>query len=210
MFDALDDTRPLPFAPGASPFHVKGTVYQGHLEWVARNCPGGIDGMNRAFRDPRLAPFLSQRFLAATRYDLLPAITSAYVVARLARLGFAEFLRLRSRIQAERDLGGIYRLLLKLSSPDTVVSRYAAVLAQYFDFVSATATLVSPGTIVIEQSKIPAMIFNWLGPVIETYIEVLIGRAGGASVKVATDPPAADGDVQGVAAVRMLSRATWA
>src|SRR5262245_26306239 len=160
MAHPLDDTWPLPFAPGDSPFRIKGTVYKGHLEWVARNSPGGIAGMNRAFRDPRLAPYLAQRFLPSSFYDILPVITSAYVVARLCELPFAEFLRHRAGIQARSDLGGIYRLLLKFTSPSDVVSRYAAVQAQYFDFGFASAKLVAPRHAELERSQIPSMFFE--------------------------------------------------
>ncbi len=207
--DPPDDLRPLRFAPGASPFRVKGTVYRGHLEWVAQNCPGGLGGMNRAFRDPRLAPYFDQRFLPSSFYDMIPIVTSAYVVARLCRLPFDGFLRQRTRLQAISDLGGIYRLLLKLASPAQVVSRYAAVQAQYFEFGTASARLVDPQTAELERRQIPDMLLDWFVPVQEAFLEVGLAGAGARSLQVLTDPPEPDGEMHGVPSSRLITRVTW-
>lgn len=209
MAHPLDDTRPLPFAPGESPFHIKGIVYRGHLEWIAENSPGGIAGMNRAFRDERLAPFLAQRFLPSSWYDIVPIITSAYVVARLRQLPFADFLRHRTRIQAKSDLGGIYRLLLKFTSPSDVVSRYAAVQAQYFDFGVASARLVAPKQAELERSQVPAMFFEWFIPVQEAFLEVAVASAGAKRLKVTTLSASADGQLRGVDTVKLITDVTW-
>jgi hypothetical protein len=205
----LDDTGPLPFAPGESPFRIKGTVYRGHLEWVAENAPGGLEGVNRAYRDPRLAPYMSQQFLPSSWYDLLPVVTSAYVVARVCHLGFDEFLRMRTRIQAQRDLGGVYKLLLKLTSPANVVNRYAAVQQQYFSFGTATAELIAPRTARVQRGQIPQMVFDWMAPVQEAFLEQAIAAAGGKQVRAVTKPAIPDGESAGVPTVTLVSDASW-
>ncbi len=209
MRDALDGTKPLPFAPGQSPFHVKGLVYKGHLDWVAANCPGGVEAQNRAFADPRVAAYFEQRFLPSSWYDLLPAIAAAYVVARLCGTTLAEFLRVRARHQAERDLGGIYRLLLKFTSPNQVVTRYAAVQSQYFDFGASSARLVGPGHAIVERRQFPVMMVDWMTPVQETFAQVAVAAAGGKRVKVETPPPPPDEPVHGVATVCLSCVITW-
>jgi len=205
-----DDSGPLPYAPGQSPFRVKGTVYRGHLEWVAAHVPGGINGMNAAFRDPRLAGYLAQEFLPSSFYDVVPVVASAYVVARACAMPFTEFLRMRSLLQAQRDLGGLHRLLLKLASPAQVVSRYAAVQAQYFDFGSASARLVEPRCVELERRQIPAMLVEWFVPAQEAFLEVALGTAGASEVTIHTRAAEADGELRGAPAARILSRVTWA
>src|SRR5215831_579897 len=204
-----DDIRPLAFAPGASPFRVKGTVYRGHIDWVTENCPGGVQGMNAAFRDRRLAGYLAQEFLPSSFYDILPVVSSAYVVGRLCGLPLDGFLRLRSRLQAERDLGGLYHLLLKLASPAQVVSRYAAVHSQYFDFGSAAARPIDRCAVELERREIPAILTEWFVPVQEAFLEVALAAAGAGNVRITTEAPEADGSTRGVPAVRLLTRVRW-
>jgi hypothetical protein len=207
---SVDNTGPLPFPPGESPFHVKGTVYRGHLEWVAQKCPGGMNAMNAEFRDPRLAPYLARTFLASSWYDIIPVITSAYVVARLTRMSFGDFMRMRTRIQAESDLGGIYRLLLQLATPSQVVSRYAAVQTQYFDFGTSTGRLVDKKIAEVERKQVPALFVDWFTTAHEAFLEVAVGRSGARDVRVTSEPPALARDTHGLAAVDLKFTITWA
>ena len=112
--EPLDESKPLPCRPGESPFKIKGGAYRGHLDYVAEQVPGGVEEMLRGFRDPALAEFFQQKFLASTFYDILPLVVAGYVCARQARKSFSEFVRVRSRYPAERDVSGIYRMLIKL------------------------------------------------------------------------------------------------
>ena len=45
-----------------------------------------------------------------------------------------QFVRMRTRYQAERDTDGVYRALLKISSPSLAISRMPTLQAQYLDF----------------------------------------------------------------------------
>jgi hypothetical protein len=206
---SIDNTGSLPFAPGESPFRVKGTLFRGHLDWVVRKCPGGTAAMNAAFRDPRLASYFDQKFLASSWYDIIPVITSAYVVARLAKMTFPDFMRMRTRIQAEADLGGIYRLLLQLTSPVQLVTRYAAVQAQFFDFGTASGRLVERNHAEVEHRKVPAMFTDWFTNANEVYLELAVSRSGARNVRVATEPIVLAGDVHGVPAVDLKFSITW-
>lgn len=208
MRNLLDDTGPLPFAPGESPFRIKGTVIRGFLDWIARHSPGGIDGLLRAYRDPRLAPFMSQQFLASSFYDILPLVTSAHVAARLGGRSFGEFLRVRSRDQAERDLGGIYRLLLLWTSPANVVQRYAKIQQQYFSFGAARAEQVSHNHAILTREKIPEMLADWFAAVQPPFLEVALPGAGAKNLytRAETIP---DGTTLGLPAATVVLDVTW-
>jgi hypothetical protein len=205
----LDESKPLPYAPGDGPFRIKGTVYLGHLEYVAKNVAGGIEAMNNAFRDPRLARFFRQRFLSSSWYDIVPIITSAHTCARLTGVVVAEFLRVRTIMQAKRDLGGIYRLLLKLTSPAAVVTRYATVQAQYFSFGRASARSLGPTRAAVVRSDVPAMFASWFEPVNQAFLEFALGAAGAKRVVTATHPPEPCGQTQGVDAVNLVCEVSW-
>ena len=44
------DYEDLPFAPGSSPFHLKGIGYRGHVEYENAFIPGGASAVNAACR----------------------------------------------------------------------------------------------------------------------------------------------------------------
>lgn len=205
----LDDTGPLPFAPGESPFRIKGNVYRGFLAYVAELVPGGVEALRAAFRDRRLATFLGERFLASSWYDVFPLVSSVHVSARLSALAFDEFLRRRSRAQAERDLGGIYRLLLRFSSPENLVSRYAALQQQYFDFGLTTARLVAPRRALLERRQLPAMLFDWMRVAQETVALYAVGATGAKNVRAFTQVATPDGELHGVPTVTLACEVSW-
>lgn len=207
--EPLDESRPLPFRPGDGPFRIKGVAYRGHLEYVAEHVPGGVDEMLRGFRDPALAEFFAQKFLASSFYDIVPLVVAGYVCARQSRRSFSEFVRVRSRFQAERDVGGIYRLLIKLVSPMHVIERLSALQSQYLDFAEGAVEIVDDHHVVLVRPKLPAMLAGWNATVLEAYIDVLLTRAGAKSVLARPRPLEPDGTVHGFAAVRWKCDVTW-
>ena len=53
------------------------------------------------------------------------------------------------------------------------------------------------------------MLAGWTGTVLETYVDVLLTRAGAKSVLARSRPLVADGHVKGVAAVKWECDITW-
>jgi hypothetical protein len=207
--EPLDESRPLPFRPGEGPFRVKGVAYRGHLEYVSEHVPGGVEAMMRGFRDSALAEFFTQKFLPSTFYDIIPLVVAGYVCARQSRKTFSEFIRIRSRYQAEHDVGGIYRLLIKLISPMHVVERLSALQTQYFDFAAGAVELIGERHVLLQRPQLPAMLAGWTATVLETYVDVLLTRAGAKSVLARPRPLESDGLVRGVAAVKWQCDITW-
>lgn len=209
--DALDESRPLPFRPGEGPFRVKGGAYRGHLDYVAEQIPGGVEEMLRGFRDPALASFFQQKFLPSTFYDIIPLVTAGYVCARQSRKTFSEFLRIRSRYQAAKDIGGVYRMLLKMVSPMSAVERLPVHMAQYFDFLAEQQfTKLAPNKAELSCGKIPAMLSTWFSTVMEAYGEAVLTASGGKNVLTRSATPfEADGLVHGVPAVRWRANVSW-
>jgi len=207
--EPLDESRPLPFRPGEGPFRIKGVAYRGHLEYVSEYVPGGVAEMMRGFRDPALADFFAQKFLPSTFYDVVPLVVAGYVCARQSRRSFSEFVRVRSRYQAERDVGGIYRVLIKLISPMHVIERLSALQAQYLDFAEGGVEVVGERHVLLQRPRLPAMLAGWTATVLESYVDVLLTRAGAKSVLTRPRPLQPDGEVRGFAAVRWQCDITW-
>jgi hypothetical protein len=175
----------FPKPPGANPYRVKGNAYRGHMDYVEEHVPGGAQAMREGFADPALSEFFGQTFLAASLYDLYPLVAAGHVCARLCGTSFDEFVRVRCEFQAERDVAGIYKMLLKLSSAEGLASRLPRLMAQYFDFASAETHLVAPGHVVGEQKGVPQkQLAPWLSIVAESYMRTILPMAGARELRV--------------------------
>src|SRR5260221_5621605 len=100
------------YAPGASPFHSKGTIWMGVRTCVEECVVGGVDAVAREL-DPPLRDFFTQMFVSPGWYDILPVTPVADAIGRVMNVGRMEYVRQRALWQAERDMRGVYRLLLK-------------------------------------------------------------------------------------------------
>lgn len=202
------DPETLPFAPGDSPFRLKGTGYRGHMKYAEANVPGGTRAMIDALRDPRLKAWFQQPFLASTFYDILPLLPAGRVCADLIGVPYEQYLEARTVTQAAEDLGGVYAVLLKIASTNAVALRLPRLLSQYFDFSKIETRVVAPGRIECTTSQLPKILLVWYRVVLLTYVREAILR-GTKSVRVTHEPPEPDGAVQGGATVRFRWTIAW-
>lgn len=210
MTTLLDETQPLPFEPGKGPFRIKGVAYLGHLDYVEKKAPGGVAAMLKGFRDPALAEFFQQRFLPASWYDIIPLVVSGHVCARQCSVPFSQFLRARSKFQAELDISGIHRFLLKLASPAMVITRLPALQSQYIDFHGrGEAQMIAPGHAILSRAQLPQMFGRWFSVVNDTYAEAVITTAGGQNVLIRSDISMPDKMVHGVPTVQFRCEVRW-
>jgi hypothetical protein len=199
----------LPFVPGRSPFHIKGIAYRGHFDYAAKHIPGGAAAVNRVFRSSALRFFFEQQFLAASWYDALPIVPLWYACAEVLGRSRVDFLRTRTRHQAEQDIHGVYRMILRLASAEMVAQRIPRVVGKYFDFGSTDASLVQPGLARYVQSGVPAYLAPWFGIVGETFLQVALEIAGAKKTQVRRAPPAAAGAAHGVALVTIAAEVAF-
>ena len=73
MRASSQDFPSLAFAPGTSPFHVKGTLWLGLRTYVQEHVDGGLDRLSE-YLEPSVRSFFSQFFLAAGWFDLFPVL----------------------------------------------------------------------------------------------------------------------------------------
>lgn len=206
----LDETQPLPFEPGKGPFRIKGLAYAGHLDYVKEHAPGGVEAMLRGFKDPRLTEFFKQRFLTASWYDIVPLVVAGHVCARQCNTNFSSFVRARSKFQANLDISGIHRFLLKLASPAMVITRLPALQAQYIDFPGrGEAQMIEPGHAILSRAQLPVMLAKWFAVVNDTYAEAVVTTAGAKGVLIRSEYTMPDREVQGMPTVQFRCTVRW-
>lgn len=118
--------------------------------------------------------------------------------ARAVGQTLAGYLRHRGRYQAERDIHGVYRFLLKLASPDTVAQRLPRVVQQMLDFGQVESHLIESGHMEMRMSGFPAVLNEWYVGGFSAYADVALRLAGAGKVNVVTKPSEPDGDRDGI------------
>jgi len=199
----VDDPEALPFPAGSSPFHVKGVAYLGHVDYAEKHIPGGAHAVAAAMRDPALREFFERKFLAASWYDVFPMVPVWHACAKLLHQNPTDFLRERMRYQAESDIHGVYRFLLKLASAKSIALRLPRVMQQYFDFGVSESNVVAPGLVRATVSGVPELIVPWFRLAGETYTVIALELAGVAFVQVRRLPVSPAGEAHGVRVVNL-------
>ena len=209
---ALSVDQPTPFAPGASPFHSKGLVYGGAREYWSQRVPGGLPGLRAALTatgDAELARFLDTPFVASGWYDALPVVPLSAVAARLAGVPQAQLVRENAAWLAERDLQGVYKVILMVASIELVAMRLGKLSMQYFDFGRAESVRVRDKVVESRRFGIPATLAPWFIFAADGFVPVALKLAGAASVRLRHGSPQPDGMVHGVPAVQIRFEIQW-
>lgn len=176
------------FEPGKSPFRVKGTTYKGLLDRFDRDVPGGFRSVLERIEDPRAVDFLRQTFLPSSMYDIFPLLDAGVVGARIVGKSYRTFVREGAEYQADRDMSGVYRVLLRFASPRRVIERIPRVFMQYMDFGNIDGALAGPSRFEGVVSGIPQPVCPWIQSVLEGFIPVVIRRAGASQASVIVRP----------------------
>lgn len=177
------------FSPGKSPFRTKGNVYRALFESADSRVPGGAAAVLARIDDPELRAFYDQPFLAASTYDILPIVPFGMAGARILDVPYAEFVRGGAEFTAKRDMSGIYRVLLKLASPERVAARLPRILSQYFDFGRIEGHFPAPRTYEATAFGLPRPLALWMTSVAHGFVPVVMEKAGARNVSVRIRPP---------------------
>lgn len=181
---AIQSEPPVPV--GESAFRIKGGGFIGHMSWVDAHYPGGRAAF-LATLTPSMRAYFEQVFLALSFYDLLALAAAGHACAKALGMPYREFIAMRSRHQAKIDVEGMYRILLKLSSPRLIAPRIPKVMAQYFDFGEVRIKKEEAYGIAFDLVGIPLILTEWMLGVYEGFSEVLIAAAGGTAPIVYCD-----------------------
>lgn len=175
-------TRPAEAPPlPQTPFKLKGNVYHGTIEFFEASCPGGYRQLVDSVGDPALAEFLRQIFVSSAWYEatLLPRLVEAE--AKVLGLEPLVYLERRSRWQAERDISGVYRMLLRLTSPELVAARLPRAMMQMVNFGKAAIAEAGPKRYRGQVTGFPEALKEWFGTAVRVYAETALSLAGASN-----------------------------
>lgn len=192
-----------------APFRCKGLVYQGARDFYDRTVPGGSAAVAEGLTDPVARALFQQRFLAASHYDVLPIVGISVTAARLAKMPWKELVQQNAEWLARRDIHGVFRMILRLASPEMVALRLPRASLQYFAFGKATGKLVGPKHLEGEQREMPESMGHWLIYATEGFAPVALATAGAKDVVVRGQIAGQDGEVGGVPTVTVRYDITW-
>ncbi len=199
----------VPFGPGKSPFQVKGIAYKGHLDYTDRYVPGGVRAMVAELNDPGQTHFFDQPFLAASKYDVFPLAQAGVACANLTRLSFPQFIRIRSRVQAEQDIKGVYKFLMNLVSAEAIAQRIPKIMGQYFDFIETEITEVDKHRVVNIQHGVPTALAGWLALVCTSYMDTILKLAGATAPRTTAELFGEEGSAHGLPVSGIEFAVTW-
>jgi hypothetical protein len=198
----------LPFAPGQSPFRMKGMVWLGVMAFVEERIRGGTDAVF-AELEPAFTDFLGQMFLATSWYDVFPILALAEAAAKVLNVDRLEYVKRSATWHAEQDMAGVYKPLLNSTSPAAVCRRFANVHQQVFDFGKARVVRDEPCRIESLASGMPEPLAWWWKRVSECYYSPVLRGAGAKNARFVWQPHEPDGVLQGVPLVRIPSFLVW-
>lgn len=173
----------LPFAPEKSPYKIKGNAYRRAIERFQRDL-GGLEKVLELANNATLTGFYAQPFMASSWYDVFPLPLIHQAGALLMNQPYDEYIEERSRETFEKDVRGIYRMVLKVMSPQTVVSRLARIQSQYFSFAETTCKEAGKNAAQLKSVGFPAMIARFYVPVLRAYTSGAVQSSGGQDVRV--------------------------
>lgn len=199
---------PTRYAPGYSPFHVKGHVYRSSIGFYASAVPEGIAALETHL-DAAHATFFRQHFLTASWYDALPLLQLSTAVAHARGLSHHDAVVERAAAQAEADIHGLYKVILNITSPETVASRVSRAAMQYFDFGESTSRAIDAHTHEISHSGVPMPLVPLSAPLAEGFLLTALRISGAADPSFSAEPPVRTGDVDGTPTYTLRFRISW-
>jgi hypothetical protein len=205
---AFVDTLPAPI--GTTPFRVKGHVYKKMRDNVEATVPGGLVRFAERLEDPALRAFFAEPFFAGSWYDALPLSPFAITHARLLGVPLHYHCRERGRIVAGHDVPGVYRALLKLFSPTTLVGRLPRAASYYFDFGDVSLEWVAPNVARTSLSGLPFSLAIMLAGIVEGFMAMALELSGAKGVQVRTLEAVYDGgEIARVPTALVRHEASW-
>lgn len=197
------------YAPGESPFRVRGSTYLGIREHVDKRLRGGLDALMAHLPSDAHRRFAAQIFLPVGWYDALPIIELTRAVAAVEQAAYADSVRERAVLVAQRDLSGLYKLLLKVVSAELVLERLQRASLRYFDFGRVEVRATGKGRSEGAYREIPAPLAAWFSPMITGYAAEALRAAGASAPRVRFDAPEPDGERFGVPLVALPFAFSW-
>lgn len=188
---------------------MRGQGWRGILREIEKVVPGGVAAVQASIEDEALSTFVGTRFLPSVYYDILPAVPVLQASARLAGKRFLEHSGEMATSQAQTDLGGIFRFILGLSSPEAVVNKMPFVVRHYFNFGELVVVEKAPRVWTLRRSGVPGSIAGWYGVLASAFNDEALRASGAANPLSRVVDITADGQGHGVPLKSVVFETTW-
>lgn len=196
-----------PFAPGESPFRVKGVAYRTTLDVLSRRA-GSFEVLLSSVPSGPARRFLEQPFLASSWYDVWPLAQLGPWVAPTLGATSAEVRKEVAREVARVDLNSVYRALMRLASTAFLSENLPRATANYFDFGATVVTERGERLTGVRRTGTPVEIADWYYiAASEWTCEAL--RLAGAQQPSATHRVVPEGRAHGVPTADVLLTFRW-
>jgi len=142
VYELLRTDLPLPAAPGESPFHVRGFYYDRVLARIRKE--GGNHPLELV-QDERVRAFFDQKFSWNGWYDFLPIVPLYAAIAAARGTTFEQAVRDGSRKGALEMIPSLFRLALRITSPQAVAAHVGSIVTSTTDCVQVQIDEIGEG-----------------------------------------------------------------
>ena len=188
---------------------MKGLVYIGAREFYAKRLAGGLEALRAQLVNPDVIAFWDQPFVASSWYDLYPLMAINQAASRLAGLPYTDLVTENARCIAQRDIRGVYKLLLNVASPELVARRLLVVALDYLDFGQSKGEFVRPKVFRATQLRVPAPFSAWMKATVHGFVPVAMGTAGAQDVQIETQIQGSHVQTSGSRVVEIVHEISW-
>ena len=199
----------LPCRPGECRMRIKGVAYRGMRQLIDGRIPGGLEGFVRAIDDKALAEFISQPFLTASWYDILPMMPINVAIAHILGLGLEVLAEEEGTAQARYDARTVYRTLFDAMTLDNIAMRMVRFERQYYDHGDGALEVMSPHHLVLRRLGVPEFVVRWFAPMHAAYGAEVLRLKGATQVEATPRPPTPAGVRDGLRLVDLDTDLRW-
>ena len=173
--------HPLPYAPGESPFHIKGEFYRLVAASVAHHDAKSGGAVTAVLERGGLREFVSQTFLASALYDVLPLPRLTMAIAKARGFDVHELTTRMGEAAVKAQLAGTYGKLVSTMTPANFHQTFDRVIGQFYDFGPMTIEPRPSGARVV-RTGMPLCVAEWWSLVTIPFVGVPLETKGASEV----------------------------
>lgn len=193
--------------PETAPFMARGILYSAVLTYLRDKHPGGIEPVKNLLGAH--ADQTGRLYLAASEYPIGGLVRISTAAAEASRRELFPFIRERAAATAEADLRGIYKLLLKITSPESTAGHLWKAFNRYFTPCTADTRDLGRGRLAASLHGIPSCIDGWYVASTEGFVSRAIELAGAKNIATTWSAPQPDAPRQGIPTSRIDFDVRW-
>lgn len=170
------------YAPGDSPFHVRGSMYLAVRDYAEAKVNGGMNAVYAAIPQGAHRDFAAQAFAPEVLYDALPLRPITEVIARLEGIDWEDTIRVHAEYRAQRQLGRLGRM--RVRNCERALEQLEREGLEGFDFGQSEYVQTEQARARLLLHEVPQPLGSWFLANARGYGQVLLSKAGGKQIAV--------------------------